>query len=98
MCIRDSLGTEAEPFLIKDTNDFTSFVKYHPEAHYLQRDDLNLSGVTAPSGAVIGGTFKGVYDGGSYKITGLTLNNLDVYKRQRHNRADSESENFLISA
>jgi len=72
----EGLGTEAEPFLIKDTNDFTSFVKYHPEAHYLQRDDLNLSGVTAPSGAVIGGTFKGVYDGGSYKITGLTLNNL----------------------
>ena len=74
----EGLGTAAEPFLIKDTNDFTSFAKYHPEAHYLQRDDLNLSGVTASSGAVIGGTFKGVYDGGSYKITGLKLNNLDT--------------------
>ena len=74
----EGLGTAAEPFLIKGTNDFTSFVKYHPEAYYLQRDDLNLSAVTATSGTVIGGTFKGVYDGGGYKITGLKLNNLST--------------------
>ena len=74
----EGLGTAEKPFLIKDTNDFTSFVDYHPEAHYLQQADLNLSGVTAPSGAVISGTFKGVYDGGNHKITGLKLNNLSV--------------------
>ena len=44
--------------------------------------DLNLNGFTAQSpqssGTVIGGTFKGVYDGGGYKITGLKLNNLST--------------------
>ena len=70
----EGLGTAAEPFQIKDTNDFTSFVKYHPEAHYLQQVDLDLSATTAPSGTVISGTFKGVYDGGKHKITGLKLN------------------------
>ena len=74
----EGLGTAEKPFLIKDTNDFTSFVDYHPEAHYLQQADLNLSGVTAPSGAVISGTFKGVYDGGNHKITGLQLKNENI--------------------
>ena len=37
----EGLGTEAEPFLIKDTNDFTSFVKYLSLIHISARKHLH---------------------------------------------------------
>lgn len=75
-------GTENDPFLIESTSDFRAFIQYHPEKYYLQKADLNLNGFTAQQGGAIVGTygrpFKGVYDGGGYKITGLQLKNENI--------------------
>ena len=72
-------GTEENPFLINTEGDFKKFVKMHPYAYYKQTRDLNLSGFTAQTGGAIvnvqGDPFKGIYDGGGYKITGLQLKN-----------------------
>ena len=77
----DGAGTEEDPFLIESTSDFRAFIQYHPEKYYLQKADLNLNGFTAQQGGAIVGTygrpFKGVYDGGGHKITGLTLNDMN---------------------
>lgn len=78
----DGAGTEEDPFLIESTSDFRAFIQYHPEKYYLQKADLNLNGFTAQQGGAIVGTygrpFKGVYDGGGHKITGLTLNDTNT--------------------
>ena len=77
----DGAGTEEDPFLIESANDFRTFIQYHPEKYYMQKADLNLNGFTAQQGGAIVGTygrpFKGVYDGGSHKITGLQLNDMN---------------------
>lgn len=78
----DGAGTEEDPFLIESTSDFRAFIQYHPEKYYLQKADLNLNGFTAQQGGAIVGTygrpFKGVYDGGGHKITGLQLKNENI--------------------
>lgn len=75
-------GTEENPFLINTEGDFKKFVKMHPYAYYKQTRDLNLSGFTAQTGGAIvnvqGDPFKGIYDGGGYKITGLQLKNENI--------------------
>ena len=75
-------GTEEKPFLINTEDDFKKFVKMHPYAYYKQTRDLDLSGFTAQTGGAIvnvqGDPFKGVYDGGGHKITGLQLKNENI--------------------
>lgn len=75
-------GTEEKPFLINTEDDFKKFVKMHPYAYYKQTRDLNLSGFTAQTGGAIvnvqGDPFKGIYDGGGHKITGLQLKNENI--------------------
>ena len=75
-------GTEEDPFLIESVDDFRKFVQMHPAGSYKQTCDLNLSGFKAQTGGAIvnaaGEPFKGVYDGGGHKITGLTLNDTNT--------------------
>ena len=75
-------GTEQDPFLIQSVDDFRKFVTMHPAGYYQQTSDLDLSGFTAKTGGAIVGVqnepFKGVYDGGNHKITGLTLNSTNT--------------------
>ena len=75
-------GTEEDPFLIESVDDFKKFVQMHPAGSYKQTCDLNLSGFKAQTGGAIvnvaGEPFKGVYDGGGHKITGLQLNDTNT--------------------
>lgn len=75
-------GTEEDPFLIENVDDFRKFVQMHPAGYYKQTCDLDLSGLKAQTGGAIvnaaGEPFKGVYDGGGHKITGLTLNDTNT--------------------
>ena len=75
----DGKGTAEEPYLIKSPEDFKEFAKYYPDSYFKQTVDLDLGGLTAQSDGTIVGSysepFKGVYDGGGHKISGLKLNN-----------------------
>lgn len=75
----DGKGTAEEPYLIKSTEDFKEFAKYYPDSYFKQTVDLDLGSLTAQSDGTIVGSysepFKGVYDGGGHKISGLKLNN-----------------------
>ncbi len=73
----DGTGTAEDPYLIKSPDDFKEFAKYYPDSYFKQTVDLDLSSLTAQANGTIVSTyaepFKGVYDGGGHKITGLKL-------------------------
>lgn len=61
----DGAGTEAEPFLVKTSDDFVA-IKNNLNAYYKLENDISVSSTT---GAIVEGEFKGVFDGNGHKIT-----------------------------
>ena len=90
----DGSGTAESPYLIQTAADLlalSGFVKHgtsgYVSAHYRQTADLDMSGIEMhPIGAtIIGidppttGAFSGVYDGGGFTISHLTINESGRY-------------------
>ena len=90
----DGSGTAESPYLIQTADDLlalSGYVKHgtsgYVSAHYRQTADLDMSGIEMhPIGAtIIGvvppttGVFSGVYDGGGFTISHLTINESGRY-------------------
>lgn len=73
-------GTAESPYLVETAAQFNE-VRNHLTAHFLQTQDIKLSGEHEPIGTLTHGgeefhlnkPFIGVYDGGGHKITGLSI-------------------------
>ncbi len=67
-CKLKGAGTEADPYLIASQGDLEQISK-DPTAHYKQVCDIDMSLTDIPWQAIP--TFRGVYDGGNFKIKNL---------------------------
>ena len=61
----DGSGTENDPYIVKTAEDFIA-IKNNLSAHYKLDADISASSTT---GAIVEGTFSGVFDGNGHKIT-----------------------------
>lgn len=72
-------GTSGDPYLISSAADLIRISSessaWATNLHYLQTVDINLASCEwTPIGSTAATTFTGVYDGGGYKISGLSIN------------------------
>lgn len=58
-------GTESDPFVVENADDFVS-VNNNLSAHYKLDADISVSSTT---GAIVEGTFTGVFDGNGHNVT-----------------------------
>ncbi len=58
-------GTEADPYVVENAEDFVS-IKNKLSAHYILNADISVSSNT---GAIVEGTFTGVFDGNGKTVT-----------------------------
>ncbi len=77
-------GTEEYPYVLANRNDLEMVRKkssYSEADNYLMVRDISLEGSGwEPIGSEVRRAFRGTFNGGGYKITGLTIDSLNVYQ------------------
>ena len=98
-------GTEENPYLIQNKNDliflansFNTSSGEYSKAHFLMTADIDLGFEPwTPLGKNYVYGFDGVFDGGNHKITGLNVDNTDMYCGLFGCLKDAEVKNLTVS-
>lgn len=69
----DGIGTEDDPYIIKNAEQFRSMT-YEITAYYKQANDIDFNNETAVVGTDEKAMFSGVYDGNNFEIKNIKIN------------------------
>ena len=74
-CALDGDGTAVAPYEIGEASDLASVATggCDDDAHYRLTGPIDLAAAGAYDQAVVAGTFKGVFDGGGFTISGMSI-------------------------
>lgn len=73
-------GTEADPYLVRTVADFLA-VSGYLDSHFVQMEDLDLTGVAMLPIGNLSTPFKGTYDGNGKTISHLSMTSTDPNSR-----------------